>query len=403
MWSRRRFLHDSLTLGLAALWLPATGGCTSKSSLQEVREALTALRKQRVALPSLEGYREFRGVVHAHTGLSHDSTGTVTEVLDAAHSAKLDFLAITDHYTPRIFTEGLQGFHGSVLVLRGLEVPLGCVRGIGIARRCGSVLALGIQEALDPGAFGRREDLLSAIRAQGALAIVAHPRGAPDPGYFDLADGMEIYDIADTMRDRLMDVPRHILDFVLAGAEYQNELFLPIVERSNWHLAQWDLLTRRHRFVGLAGNDAHQNLSVFDRRVDPYDLVFRAVNTHVLAPSLTRESLVAALRAGRCFASFNLLADAAGFQFVARDGDGGPVIGLMGDEIPMQERLFLVARSPLPSTLELLRDGVPIRRGEGMTLRHAVDRPGVYRVEVSLRVLDRLRPWILANPIYVRA
>lgn len=403
MWSRRRFLHDSLTLGLAALWLPATGGCTSQSFLQAVREALAALRKQRVALPSLENHREFRGVVHAHTGLSHDSTGTVREILDAAHSAKLDFLVITDHYTPKIFTEGLQGFHDSVLVLHGLEAPLGCVRGSGIARRCGSVLALGLQKALDPGMFGRREDLLAAIRAQGALAIIAHPRGVPDPGYFDLADGMEIYDIADTMRERLVDVPRHILDFTLAGAEYQNELFLPIVERSNWHLAQWDLLTRRRRFVGLAGNDAHQNLSLFGRRVDPYDLVFRAVNTHVLAPTLTRKSLLAALRAGRCFASFNLLADAAGFQFVAREGDSGSVIGLMGDEISMQERLFLVARSPLPGTLELLRDGVPLRRREGMDLKHAVDRPGVYRVEVSLRVLDRLRPWILANPIYVRA
>ena len=53
--------------------------------------------------------------------------------------------------------------------------------------------------------------------------------------------------------------------------------------------------------------------------------------------------------------------------------------------------------------LTLLRDGVPIRREEGRLLRHGVDRPGVYRVEVSLRVVDRWRPWIFANPIYVRA
>ena len=49
------------------------------------------------------------------------------------------------------------------------------------------------------------------------------------------------------------------------------------------------------------------------------------------------------------------------------------------------------------------RDGVPIRRQEGRELRHQVDRPGVYRVEVSLNVVDRWRPWIFANPIYVRA
>jgi len=32
-----------------------------------------------------------------------------------------------------------------------------------------------------------------------------------------------------------------------------------------------------------------------------------------------------------------------------------------------------------------------------------VDRPGVYRIEVSLRVVDRWLPWIFSNPIYVRA
>jgi len=356
-----------------------------------------------VALPPVEGTREFRGVVHAHTGLSHDSTGTVEEILAAARAAKLDFLVTTDHYTSRIFTEGIQGRRDSVLVLRGLETPLGCARGKGIARRCGSVLAIGLREAVDPDKYERREDLITAIRAQNALAIIAHPRGIPDPRYFDLSDGMEIYDIADNLRERLVDVPKHILDFALAHADYHNELFLPIVERSDWHLAQWDRLTRGRRFVGLAGNDAHQNLSVFGLRVDPYDVVFQVLNTHILAPSLTSDNLVEALRAGRCFASFNLLSDASGFQFVAREGEGDTVIGLMGDEVPIQERLVLVARSPVPGVIELLRDGVPIRRQEGRDLRHVVDRPGVYRVEVSLRVVDRLRPWIFANPIYVRA
>jgi len=139
------------------------------------------------------------------------------------------------------------------------------------------------------------------------------------------------------------------------------------------------------------------------------------VNTHVLAPSetaekfkafspgLTTEGLVAALRAGRSFAAFNLLADAGGFRFTAHAGDGGAVVAVLGDEVPMQAGLTLVAQSPVPGLLELLRDGVPIQRQEGRELRHQVDRPGVYRVEVSLKVVDRWRPWIFANPIYVRA
>jgi hypothetical protein len=265
------------------------------------------------------------------------------------------------------------------------------------------VLAVGLKSPLDPGVYGPREDLLAAIRAQGALVLIAHPRGAPEPGYFDLADGMEIFDLGDTLRERLVDVPRLVLDVLSSEADYPDEVFVPLVERSGWNLARWDRVTRGRRFVGVAGPDAHQNLSVFGRVVDRYDLVFRALNTHVLAPSLTAENLVNAIRAGRCFSSFNLLADAAGFGFAARDGEGGPIIGVLGDEVPMREGLVLIARSPIPGALDLLRDGVPIRRQEGRTLRHTVERPGVYRVEVSLRVVDRWRPWIFANPIYVRA
>ena len=413
MLTRRRFFQAALAAGLGAL-APGVGGCTPTSSAQKTSEALAALRNQRIAPSPLAGYGEFRGVVHAHTGLSHDSTGTDGQIIEAARLAKLDFLVTTDHYTPRIFTEGLDGVQDSVLVVRGVELPLGCVRGEGTDRRCSSVLAIGLREPLNPDKYATKEDLLTAIRAQGALAIIAHSRGVPDPHYFELADGMEIYDIADTIRERLVDLPRYLLATPFLKGEFETELFLPIAERSNWPLVQWDRLTQTRRFVGLAGNDAHQNLSFLGRQFDPYALVFRSLNTHILVPLATKENrflatpspsekLVTALRAGRCFASFNLLADAAGFRYTAHAGEKGAVVAVMGDEASLQEGLLLVAQSPLPGAIELLRNGIPIRRQEGRELRYRVDRAGVYRVEVSLWVVDRWRPWIFANPIYVRA
>ncbi len=410
-------MQAALASGLGAL-VPASGGCSGPPSAGAIREALAALRSQRIRPPSLEGYVEFRGVVHSHTNLSHDSPGTSEEILAAARLAKLDFLVVTDHYTPRIFTEGIEGRKDSVLVVRGVEVALGCTRGGALARRCASVLAIGLREPLVPGANEQWDwdELFKSIQRQGALSIIAHPRGMMNASYFRYADGMEIYDIADTVRDRLVDVPRFLLDFALDYADHQEEIVVPlIVERAGWNLAEWDQFTKSRRFIGLAGNDAHQNLRAFGRQADPYGLSFKAVNTHILAspgtveslkafaPGLTMEQLVAALRAGRSFAAFNLLADAGGFRFTAHAGDGGAVVAVLGDEIPMQAGMTLVAQSPVPGLLELLRDGVPIRRQEGRELRHQVDRPGVYRVEVSLKVVDRWRPWIFANPIYVRA
>ncbi|TAL11789.1 MAG: hypothetical protein EPO02_03550 [Nitrospirae bacterium] len=417
MWTRRRFIQAALASGLGAC-VPVLGGCSREPSVGAIRDALAALRSQQVRPPSVAGYVEFRGVVHAHSNLSHDSTGTPQEVLEAARLNRLDFLVVTDHYTPRIFTEGLEGRQGAVLVVRGVEIALGCTRGGALTRRCASVLAVGLREPLVPGANEQWDwdALFQSIQRQGALSIIAHPRGMMNSSYFRYADGMEIYDIADTVRDRLVDVPRFLLDFAVDYADSRDEIVLPlIVERSGWNLAEWDRFTKTRRFIGLAGNDAHQNLRAFGRYADPYALSFKAVNTHVLAasetaeslkafaPGLTTEKLVAALRAGRAFAAFNLLADATGFRFAAHAGDGGAVIAVLGDEVPMQAGLTLVAQSPVPGLFELLRDGVPIRRREGRELRHRVDRTGVYRVEVSLKVVDRWRPWIFANPIYVRA
>ena len=392
-----------MALGISSLW--AAFSYTPTSSLQAVREALVELRRQRMVLSPLEGLQEFRGVIHAHTGLSHDSHGTTAEILEASRAARLHFLITTDHYTPRIYSEGLQGLHDSVLVIRGVEIGAGCTKATGITRRCGSVLAFGFRDSLVPDEQNAWdfEKLFATVRAQGGLTVIAHPRGLPNLEYFQYADGMEIYDVADAMRDKIIDAPRVLLEFALSAVDYSEEIMLLLVERLNWPLVQWDALTRNRRVVGIVGNDAHQNLTAFGRQIDRYDLIFRALNMHVLTASLTEDNIITGLREGRCFASFALLADASGFQFRARDTHTGAQRALMGEALKMEPGMVLEVQSPIPAAITLLRDGVPIRREQGRLLRHGIDRPGVYRVEVSLRVVDRWRPWIFANPIYVRA
>ncbi len=392
-----------MALGISSLW--AAFAYTPTSSLQTVREALAELRRQRMVLSPLEGLQEFRGVIHAHTGLSDDSHGTTAQILEASRAARLQFLITTDHYTPKIYSEGIQGLHDSVLVIRGVEIAAGCTEAAGVTRRCGSVLVFGFRDSIvpDEGNAWDFEKLFATVRAQGGLSVIAHPRGLPNLEYFQAADGMEIYDIADALREKIIDAPRILLEFALFAAEYPEEFMLPLVERMNWPLVQWDSLTRNRRVVGIVGNDAHQNLRAFGRQIDRYDLIFRTLNMHVLAASLTEDNIIAGIREGRCFASFGLLADASGFQFRARQISTGAQRALMGEALKMEPGLVLEVQSPIPAAIILLRDGVPIRREHGRLLRHGVDRPGVYRVEVSLRVVDRWRPWIFANPIYVRA
>ncbi|MGH7274432.1 MAG: PHP domain-containing protein, partial [Nitrospiria bacterium] len=125
---------------------------------------------------SLEGYKDLRGAIHVHSYISHDSRGTPEEIIQGAKETDLDFIVMTDHDSPRIFKEGMQGRYEGVLVIRGMEVIKGCR---GTADMCASVLAIGLANYFDhrPLTF---QQVLDEVNGQGGIAFVAHPRGWQD-------------------------------------------------------------------------------------------------------------------------------------------------------------------------------------------------------------------------------
>jgi hypothetical protein len=74
----------------------------------------------------------------------------------------------------------------------------------------------------------------------------------------------------------------------------------------------------------------------------------------------------------------------------------------MGDEIPFQNNLNLMARFPVECRIRLVRNGKVIRETSDDTFGFALTEPGVYRIEAWLMLDDEERPWIYSNPIYVR-
>jgi hypothetical protein len=138
---------------------------------------------------------------------------------------------------------------------------------------------------------------------------------------------------------------------------------------------------------------------LFTVQFDPYDLSLRYVNTHVLARRLDEAEIVAALRAGRAFVAYSLLADATGFRWFAEAG-GAPVV--MGETAPWRPGTRLRALAPVPGRFTLVRDGAVVGRSEGRAAGWDAPGPGNYRVEVEVRVGDEWVPWIYANPVRLR-
>jgi hypothetical protein len=334
-----------------------------------------------------DGYREVRGAIHVHSYLSHDSNGRPEEILQAATEAGLQFVIMTDHSHPRIFEEGLEGWHRGILVIRGME----------IIRKRTSLLGIGMREYIDHEKISLQA-VVDQVKAQGGLVFVAHPRTYRDGLELIGLDGMEIYDIFDDATDNKMRFVRYFFDILFAFNRYPDEVFLSILDRPDKELALWDRQTQSRKMAAIAGNDAHQNVRIFGRQLDPYSRSLRFVNTHLFVPELNEASLLQALAEGKGYISFDILADPTGFLFGAHDG---PRFWLMGEEVPFRKGMKIVARSPLKGRGHLVKDGKIIQRTQGTTLEFSPNEKGVYRVEWFLYLGNRWWPWIFSNPIYL--
>jgi hypothetical protein len=192
-------------------------------------------------------------------------------------------------------------------------------------------------------------------------------------------------------------------------------MFANFFARPEQNLRLWDnvMSNTRRRLVAVAGNDAHSNVGVslndsagkelIGLKLDPYERSFRVVRTHVLIRKgiqLTSESLLQALAEGHCYISFDIFADATGFDFSISNSDQR-----MGDEVTTNLPPRFTVSAPLPARIALIKNGNIVDQRSGKTVEFSPDGAGIYRVEVYLDSLPSPvtgKPWIISNPIYVR-
>ena len=347
---------------------------------------------------------DYAGCLHVHSTAS-DGDVTPARIVQAAREAGLHYIVLSDHPPLPSDYGQLAGWHGDVLVALAPEVKAS-------GQHC---LALGLDAATlatlrKPETRTARLDRLVDFRRDGGILFVAHPKTVVKrlfhigpPGWHDwdgdAFDGIEVWSyMHDWIRDlRLRNFLSHVRhpDRWITGPD-------PEV------LRHWDEVGRRHRCAGIGALDNHGRRLPFLRwgpallEIFPHRAAFRTVRTHVLAPqpftgraAEDLASLHALLEQGRCYVSYDLLADATGFTF---EGEREGRAFLMGDEAPAGSPIALRARCPVEADLRLLRDGAPIAETHGRELIASAAEPGVYRIEARLEG----HPWVFSNPIYLR-
>jgi hypothetical protein len=312
---------------------------------------------------------DVRGLVHCHSKLSHDCKGEFEDIAAAAKEDGVQFVILCDHLKGIGNEDGPDGEIDGVLFIPGAEIN---------SDGGGSLLSLGARKGVIT--HGTDAQVIASIRSQGGLVGIAHPEeeivaGVDDP------DAVELMNLhADVNDENKFSLFWRVLFFP------PKCFFRSIIDRQAQAAVVYDAYANKHALAALGSCDAHEAirpLGPLAGAIDSYRRVFRCATTHVLLPphaSLTKKTVLDALRDGRSYAACEIDADASGFQFLQR-----------GREIEVA--------ATFPCTLTLLRDGAPVARAENATeLKYAPTLPGAYRAEATLDG----KPWVATSAILVR-
>jgi hypothetical protein len=376
--------------------------------LGRLHASIQQLNSQRVVTEDNGGFIDYKGVVHVHSFLGGHSSGNFEEIIAAAKSNQLTFVAMTEHTSGNFNTAAmtLKGEHRGVLFINGNEVS---------TANSDRLLLLPGDESSDSGNPAPTQEVISKAKAKGLLAFVTYPQEFKSwdaSGY----DGVEVYNTY-TNADQINPVVM-FFDGLWSYRSYPDLLFANFYRRPTESLQKWDqaIAATGRRLVAVAGNDAHANVGIslndlsgktlIGLKLDPYETSFRLVRVHVLIPRdkpFDSESLLAALATGHSFLGFDLFCESSGFSFTATNGTENKI---QGDEISLTKEVKLAVRIPVASRIVLLKDGSVVQDETGLNNRdYTVTDKGSYRIEVYLPQLPKPageQPWIISNPIYVR-
>ena len=395
--------------------------------------AWQALRAGRQPVTDNAGWAEYRGILHSHSHFSHDSEMSFEKIREALDVAKLDFICLSDHCVEgrADFNGQWRGLHDGKLFVPGFEMndgimPFGVAAGVVLSNRT------------DPAVLARQ------IVGNGGVLFYAHPEEKRDWDRPELT-GMEIYNLHTDFKRVRGGLAALLPDVLLNLERYPDHLYHKMFHRPVEFLQHWDELNQTRHITGIAGNDCHQNVGfrgfattngtiriedtsprmlkemklnwftrpiarllfgplepgrkLFHVQLDPYERSARFVNTHLLAKELSEPAVLDALRAGRVFIGFDMIADSSSFRWFARDGSTTTVMSEAG---PFSSGTRLHALSPLPCRFTILKDGKPMHQVEGRALDWTPPGPGKYRVEAELKILNEWTPWVYANPLQLK-
>lgn len=234
-----------LVLFIPAIWRNAVSYPKKDAQVSEFKN----LRQKP---PGIININTYRGVMHVHSYLSHDSEGTLYDIAPAAKNAGIDFIFLTDHPNGNsdTFPRGYKGYYDGVLIEPGSEK-----QGFAVWPLDSAI----IDWELDKDAVAK------IVVTEGGLIFYAHteePHNCQNPFY----QGMEIYNFhTDTKDERLLP---HIANFLINGKKYRHWALREMFDEQKPILALWDSLNMQRKIIGFSAVDTHENQNIRARQLE---------------------------------------------------------------------------------------------------------------------------------------
>ena len=353
-------------------------------------------------------YKEYKGIIHAHTSLGGHSTGGFDELIAASNANDLDFVLMTEHYSDQYDTSALtlNGVYGKTLFVGGNEIDT--ADGDRFLMIPGSAEAASLRNM-------PTSAVLDKLHKENRLALITYPEKFKS--WDSDFDGDEVFSLHTSATK--MNPFTTLFDLIWSYPKYPALTVAAYLRRPDENLRKFDEIATKRPISLFAGTDAHSNIGfhlfgddaghkIVNIKFDPYMTTFQLVRVHVLLPLgwvFDKDNLLWAIKTGKCFIGVDSIGDTTGFWFIA-EHPFFQAPAMMGKEIGVMPDIKLKASTPIVARFVMYKDGQKFFEAPSTNeISVNTSEPGAYRVEVYRDDLGPpfdTMPWIISNPIYVR-
>lgn len=359
-------------LASAAVWTaivifsaPLMIVAAAKLSQSATLKTAADLKSAEAQIARVGNFIDYRGQVHVHSYLSHDSEMKLKDIAKAAKGNGIRWVILTDHISCPPPGEPPREIDGVVFIY-GSERDW---------RRQGSHLRVPI-------------DGSPRFRAYGHLEKLKSWRGD------EQWDAIELVNFHGNCNKNAGKLIVNVLC-------RPREVYRPLTAVLPENLERWQELSEREgRPIPIfAGPDAHENVRLLGIQLDPCSFMLGLVSTHVLVDKekpLNEDSVLEALKRGRSYIVFDYLGNPTGFNFCVQRG---PEQFPIGSVVANPDFLFCDNSFKWDFVVKAFCDNRLIATwDQPPNITIAPLSPGFWRVEIWRHGM----PWIISGQILVR-